>query len=104
MEVTTGTPEKRSRAKVKSAAPAQETKPTITVKKPRAKKVKVAAATVTTAPLATPSPTQQPSVDEIRGMIATAAYYLAAERHFSPGRELDDWLEAERRVKASMYG
>ncbi|TRZ67534.1 MAG: DUF2934 domain-containing protein [Rhodocyclaceae bacterium] len=27
--------------------------------------------------------------------IATAAYYKAAARSFSPGRELDDWLEAE---------
>jgi hypothetical protein len=28
-------------------------------------------------------------------MIATAAYYLAERRGFAPGRELDDWLEAE---------
>jgi hypothetical protein len=26
------------------------------------------------------------------------AYFIAAERNFAPGRELDDWLEAERRV------
>lgn len=36
---------------------------------------------------------------ELTGMIATAAYFLAAERNFAPGRELDDWLEAERRVR-----
>ncbi|TRZ69301.1 MAG: DUF2934 domain-containing protein [Rhodocyclaceae bacterium] len=29
------------------------------------------------------------------GHIATAAYYKAATRSFAPGRELDDWLEAE---------
>jgi hypothetical protein len=28
-------------------------------------------------------------------MIAEHAYYLAAERGFSPGNELDDWLAAE---------
>lgn len=27
--------------------------------------------------------------------IATAAYYKAEARGFMPGRELDDWLEAE---------
>lgn len=27
--------------------------------------------------------------------ICTAAYYKACARHFSPGHELDDWLEAE---------
>jgi hypothetical protein len=31
--------------------------------------------------------------------IAVAAYFLAAERNFEPGRELDDWLEAERRTR-----
>lgn len=29
--------------------------------------------------------------------IQHAAYVLASERGFEPGRELDDWLEAERR-------
>jgi len=43
-----------------------------------------------------------PNADELRGMIETAAYYLAAERNFSPGRELDDWLEAERRIRATL--
>ena len=40
-----------------------------------------------------------PDPAELTGMIATAAYFLAAERNFAPGRELDDWLEAERRVR-----
>ena len=31
--------------------------------------------------------------------VAVAAYFLAAERNFEPGRELDDWLEAERRTR-----
>ena len=32
--------------------------------------------------------------------IATAAYYKAAARGFMPGRELDDWLEAEAKFDA----
>lgn len=30
--------------------------------------------------------------------IALAAYYRAHERGFAPGRELHDWLEAEREI------
>ena len=41
-----------------------------------------------------------PDSTELQGMIATAAYFLAAERNFAPGQELDDWLEAERRVRS----
>ncbi len=38
----------------------------------------------------------------LQGMIATAAYFLAAQRNFEPGRELEDWLEAERRVRSPL--
>jgi hypothetical protein len=31
-------------------------------------------------------------------LIATAAYYRAQRRGFSPGSELEDWLAAEREV------
>ncbi len=102
MEVNTGTPTKRSRAKVKSAA-TEEKKPAVAVKKARApKKVNVATTiTVTRAPMAQETAVRvQPNAEEIKAMIATAAYYLAAERHFSPGHELDDWLAAERRIQA----
>jgi hypothetical protein len=40
----------------------------------------------------------EPPMD-LTGTIATAAFYLAAERNFAPGHELDDWLEAERRIR-----
>jgi hypothetical protein len=46
----------------------------------------------------------EPSSEDLGGMIATAAYYLAAARNFTPGHELDDWLEAERSVRARLYG
>jgi hypothetical protein len=31
-------------------------------------------------------------------MIAEAAYYRAEKRGFEPGREVDDWLEAEAEI------
>ena len=33
--------------------------------------------------------------------VATAAYYLAEKRGFTPGNEIDDWLEAEREISLS---
>jgi hypothetical protein len=33
-----------------------------------------------------------------RARIAAAAYLLAEARAFAPGRELDDWLQAEREI------
>ena len=35
-------------------------------------------------------------------MIRTAAYLLAEQRGFSPGRELDDWLAAERQIDSVL--
>ena len=35
-------------------------------------------------------------------LIAVQAYYLAEERCFVPGAELDDWLAAEARVDARL--
>jgi Protein of unknown function (DUF2934) len=80
---------KPARNKVKDAAPA-----TITVKKPRSRK-KVTEAVETPIDVMA----MHPSPDELMGMIATTAYFIAAERNFTPGQELDDWLEAERRVR-----
>jgi hypothetical protein len=54
--------------------------------------------------LTTKTAVAEPSGEELGGMIATAAYYLAAARNFTPGHELDDWLEAERSVRAKLYG
>lgn len=34
-----------------------------------------------------------------RAMTAESAYYLAEQRPFEPGHELDDWLSAEREVE-----
>lgn len=35
-------------------------------------------------------------------MIAVTAYYLAEQRGFSPGRELEDWLRAEEEVESRL--
>jgi hypothetical protein len=37
-----------------------------------------------------------------RRLIADIAYFSAESRGFSPGYELDDWLQAEQEVEASM--
>jgi hypothetical protein len=37
---------------------------------------------------------------DLTPMIAVAAYYLAEQRQFAPGHELDDWLSAEQQLKA----
>lgn len=35
-------------------------------------------------------------------MISDAAYYRAQKRGFGPGRELDDWLEAEVEISSQF--
>jgi hypothetical protein len=103
-ESSPGTSSKRTRAKPKivvksSAAPAAA----VPAKKPRAPRK-----TLTTKAAATETPVVaaavEPSTEELDGMIATAAYYLASARNFMPGHELDDWLEAERSVRAQLWG
>jgi hypothetical protein len=39
---------------------------------------------------------------DLASMIATAAYYRAAQRGFEPGHELEDWLEAEHQVRSHL--
>ena len=43
-----------------------------------------------------------PSTSEREQMIAVAAYYRAQGRNFEPGRDLEDWLEAEVEIDAIM--
>ena len=44
------------------------------------------------------------SPEEIRRLIAEAAYYRAQDRGFEPGHELDDWIEAESEVMGRING
>lgn len=38
------------------------------------------------------------SAQERQRMISEAAYFIAEQRHFRPGSELDDWLLAEAQI------
>lgn len=38
----------------------------------------------------------------IQQTIELTAYYLALERHFEPGHDLEDWLRAEEQVRAEF--
>jgi hypothetical protein len=38
------------------------------------------------------------SPDELRKLISEAAYYRAKQRGFTPGHELEDWIQAEAEV------
>ena len=44
------------------------------------------------------------SPEEIRRLIAEAAYYRAQGRKFEPGHELDDWIKAESEVMGRIRG
>jgi hypothetical protein len=103
MEITPdSSPARRTRAKPKVvskgpvATPAAAKKPRAARKSPTAKTAQAEAAIV--------AATLEAMPEDVGSMIATAAYYLAAARNFTPGHELDDWLEAERVVHAKLYG
>jgi len=57
---------------------------------------------------AAPEPPPRPAAGPAAGVglahlqIAECAYYRAEARGFAPGRELDDWLEAERSLLAGQ--
>lgn len=87
-------PAKRSRAQSKPAS----------AKKPRAPRKSPTSKPAAATDSAIVAATLEPTPEDVSTMIATAAYYLAAARNFSPGHELDDWLEAERAVHAQLYG
>ena len=40
--------------------------------------------------------------DQRQSMIAEAAYYLALQRDFEPGHDVQDWLLAERHIDAAL--
>ena len=85
------------RTSTESNSPSKRTaKLTDAAKKPARKTLKVKAETIVLS--STPEPF---NLDE---MIATAAYYLAEKRHFEPGHELEDWLNAEQQVTKLNVG
>jgi len=42
--------------------------------------------------------------EERHEMVAVAAYYLAEQRSFAPGKEVEDWLRAEHYIEAMVRG
>ena len=54
----------------------------------------------------TPTPRTQAranaSDEELKRLIAEAAYYRAQERGFKPGYELEDWVQAEAEVRRRL--
>jgi hypothetical protein len=38
------------------------------------------------------------SPDEVRKLVSEAAYYRAKQRGFTPGHEIEDWVQAEAEV------
>lgn len=49
-------------------------------------------------------PRHDADAEDLQRRIAQAAYGRAEARGFSPGRELDDWLGAEREVRGQHRG
>lgn len=39
-----------------------------------------------------------PAPEEVRKLVAEAAYYRAKKRGFTPGHEVEDWVQAEAEV------
>jgi len=64
--------------------------------------------TATPAATPTPAPTGAGDADALKfrqareEMIRVAAYYLAEQRGFAPGGELEDWLIAESEIDAIL--
>jgi len=90
---------KRTRAKTPAAATDSPKKPTLTTKSARARKKPVASPAAEAAPVET---TTSYTSEQLRSLIATAAYYRAAARNFAPGNDMEDWLVAEQQVIASL--
>lgn len=45
-------------------------------------------------------PVAAPGEPVNKALVEEAAYYRAEKRGFEPGKELDDWLEAEKEIDA----
>jgi hypothetical protein len=56
------------------------------------------------APAATPAPESRSSMssEDIKRLIEETAYFKAKERGFTPGYELEDWVQAEAEIKRRL--
>jgi hypothetical protein len=98
MDLTpTSTKRARTKATATHAPAAKPGRKTLTAKKKSALPPETAA----------PQPVVEKTSDtsapvDMHALIERTAFFMAAERGFVPGHELDDWLEAERRVRAQF--
>jgi DUF2934 family protein len=44
------------------------------------------------------------SQEEVRKLVSEAAYYRAKQRGFTPGHEIEDWVQAEAEVMRRIAG
>lgn len=51
---------------------------------------------------ATEAPQRAPGQDEFTETVAKAAYFIAEQRGFAPGFEMQDWLSAEAELRAQL--
>jgi hypothetical protein len=77
-----------NRAVKKNEAKAPKAKPSSTEIKPSSTEIKEAA---------------QVSAEQQAGFIARAAYFHAERRGFAPGKEMQDWLAAEKEIAESIF-
>lgn len=100
MDATPATPAtKGARTKTQEAKPTRKTL-TTSRRKSGARQVASEVAMHSEIPSEMASEIAREIPGDLHSMIEQAAFYRAAERGFAPGHELDDWLEAERRVRA----
>jgi hypothetical protein len=97
MQTTSDSPRpKRAASKPRAAGG-----PTVTVKKSRKPKSPPAEAAPTVSAVEPEKIAPAMVSTDLADQVAVAAYFLAEERGFAPGHELDDWLEAERRIRGA---
>ena len=79
-------------------------------KRAKAKKAGETALPAASTPFTTPSdvesaaPATTITVEERNRLVAETAYFIAQQRGFAKGREIEDWLEAEAIVNARLEG
>ncbi|MEQ1580087.1 MAG: DUF2934 domain-containing protein [Steroidobacteraceae bacterium] len=72
-------------ASLKRVAPKSKTSLTAVARKPAVRKAKTIVKDL-------------PEIVDITAMIAEAAYLIAASRGFTPGHDVEDWLQAEQQI------
>jgi hypothetical protein len=108
MDVTPSTPSpKRTKSKSKvDAAPKKEPAKKAAASVPaKIKKARIAVPAAAVKPVESLTTTVEVlstsglTLSDRQHEIAIAAYFLAEQRNFTAGHELDDWLQAERQVR-----